>query len=335
MFDLLKTLCELDGVSGNESAVRDFIISQIKDYCEVKVDNIGNIIAFKKGKNVPEKKLMLDAHTDEVGLVITGITEDGFLKFTTVGGIETSAMLSRRVLINGKTEGVIGNKPIHLTHGDEAKALPEKEVLYIDIGAKDKAQAQAAVSLGDTAVIKGGYLECGEMIRSKALDDRVGCAVLIKMIKEYDDFDFYASFSTQEEIGLRGAGVSAYTINPDSAIIVEGTTAGDIADTPEDKSVCNVGKGAVVSFMDKTTLYDRDYFNAAVNSVLPVQVKRAATGGNNAGKVHTSRSGVKTLAISVPCRYIHSATSVASKSDINAVYDLVKYMADKILRESL
>lgn len=335
MFDILKSLCCIDGISGDEQNVREYIISQIKDCCEYKVDNIGNIIVFKKGKKRPFKKLMLDAHMDEVGFIITGIDDNGFLKFTNIGSIETAVMLSRHVLINGKINGVIGSKPIHLTHGEESKKLPKADTLYIDIGAKSKEDAEKYVRLGDSAVMVSDYTDNGEVIMSKALDDRIGCAVLIKMLKEYNEYDFYASFSVQEEIGLRGAKVSAYTIDPDSAIVIEGTTAGDIAGTPENKSVCNLNKGAVVSFMDRATLYDKEYYNLALNSKLKVQPKRAATGGNDAGSVHLSKKGVKTLSVSAPCRYIHSQSSVVSKSDIKAVYDLVLYMSDLILSKGV
>ena len=195
MFDILKNLCNLDATSGDEKSVRDFIIGEIKDYCEYRVDNLGNIIAFKKGKNESAKKLMLDAHMDEVGLMITSVTEDGFLKFKTVGGIDVSALMFRNVKINGSINGVISGKPIHLISGDERKKLPKPESLYIDIGALSKAEALEHIALGDRAVLCGDYEENEQNIISKALDDRVGCAVLIKLIKEFDEFDFYASFA--------------------------------------------------------------------------------------------------------------------------------------------
>ncbi len=333
MTDILKALCMIDGTSGDEKAVRDFIIEEIKDRCEYKVDNLGNIIAFKKGKKTPSKKVMIDAHLDEVGLIITSVTSDGFLRFTTVGGINTEVLLCRKVLINGSIPGVIGMRPVHLCQGDSGKKLPNKDNLYIDIGAKDKAEALNTVCLGDRAVIVGDYYQNGDFILSKALDDRVGCAVLCKLLKEDSEYDFYASFSTQEEVGLRGARVSAFSIEPDAAIVLEGTTAADISGVPNDKKVCVLGGGVAVSFMDGTTVYDREYYNLALNSGLNVQVKSAVAGGNDSGAIHLSKSGVRTVTLSVPCRYIHSNSSVCNINDIYAQKDLAKYMLKTVCEE--
>ncbi len=326
MLELLKELCTLSGPSGCEGSVREFIISKIEGFCEYHTDNLGNIIAFKKGKKTPAKKIMIDAHTDEVGLIITHITEDGFLKFSTLGGIDTAVMMFRRVLINGETVGVISGKPIHLIHGDAGKKLPKADSLYIDIGATSREEAEKTVSLGDTAVICGDFALCGNKVLSRALDDRIGCAALITLIREQSEFDFYATFSVQEELGLRGARVAAFGVAPDAAIVLEGTTAADIADVPPERTVCKLGDGAAVSFMDRSTVYDREYYNAALKSGIKAQPKAAATGGNNAGAVHLSGKGVRTVAISAPCRYIHSASSVADTEDITSVLELAKYM---------
>lgn len=333
MTDILKALCMIDGTSGDEKAVRDFIIEEIKDHCEYKVDNLGNIIAFKKGKKTPSKKVMIDAHLDEVGLIITSVTSDGFLRFTTVGGINTEVLLCRKVLINGSIPGVIGMRPVHLCKGESGKKLPNKDNLYIDIGAKDKAEALNTVCLGDRAVIVGDYYQNGDFILSKALDDRVGCAVLCELLKEDSEYDFYASFSTQEEVGLRGARVSAFSIEPDAAIVLEGTTAADISGVPNDKKVCVLGCGVAVSFMDGTTVYDREYYNLALNSGLNVQVKSAVAGGNDSGAIHLTKSGVRTVTLSVPCRYIHSNSSVCNINDIYAQKDLAKYMLKTVCEE--
>jgi len=330
MIKLLKSLCDLNAVSGDESEVREFIINEIKDFCEYKVDNLGNIIAFKKGKKAPEKKILVDAHTDEVGLIITNITSDGYLKFGVVGGIEVSALLQRRVLINGKINGVISGKPIHLMGEDERNKLPKAEALYIDIGAASLEEAEKYVALGDRAVITGDFYIQGENFVSKAIDDRAGCAVLIDLIKTYDEYDFYASFSVQEEVGLRGAKVSAFTVNPDCAIMLESTTAADIAGVEREKTVCVLGKGPAISFMDKATIYDRNFYNAAINSDICCQVKAAVTGGNNSGAVHLTREGVRSIAISLPSRYIHSSSTVANLSDFENMKKLAVYMLNGI-----
>ena len=330
MNEHLKSLCMVDGTSGDEDAVRQFVISQIKDCCEYSVDNLGNIIAFKKGKKIPVKKVLIDAHLDEVGLIITHVEKDGFLRFKTVGGIDTAALMMRRVMINGKTLGVIGGKPVHLCDGDERKKLPNADNLYIDIGVKTDEEAKKLVCVGDCAIMCSDFVVSGNKILTKALDDRVGCLVLIDLLKQDAEYDFYASFSVQEEVGLRGAGVAAYTVNPDAAVVIDGTTAADVAGVVAAKQVCRQGGGAVVSFMDGATSYDREYYNAALSSGIKAQSKCAVAGGNNAGTIHLSRGGVRTVALSVPCRYIHTANSVCDMLDVIAVRDLAKYMINKI-----
>lgn len=330
MLDLLKQLCLLGGISGDEYAVREFIINEIKDFCEYKVDNLGNIICFKKGENTPKRRIMLDAHLDEVGLIISSITESGYLKFQTVGGIDTAALMLRRVLINGKINGVIGGKPFHLLDADSRKKLPKTDDLYIDIGAKTKAEALEKVSLGDSAVIVSDFEILGECVKSKALDDRIGCLVLIKLLKEYEKYDFYATFTVQEEVGLRGAKTAAFSVKPDFAIALDSTTAADIVGTAEDSKVCIQGKGAAVSFMDKATIYDKSLYTAAINSGILCQPKAAVAGGNNAGSIRLSGNGVRTLALSAPCRYIHSANSIVNIKDIESMLSLTKYMLENI-----
>ncbi len=335
MIDLLKKLCLLDGTSGHEDAVREFIISEIDGFCDYKIDNLGNILCFKKGKNRPSKKVMLDAHMDEVGLIITAVTSDGFLKFKTVGGIDVSALMFRKVKINGKVNGVIGGKPIHLIKGDQRKKLPDENSLYIDIGVSSKAEALEIINIGDRAVMPSDFVISNKTVKAKAIDDRIGCAVLINLLKNDSDYDFYASFSVQEEIGTRGAKTATYAINPDSALVIEATTAADIADVPNDKSVCELGKGAAVSFMDRATVYDKDYYNAALQSNITCQPKRAVAGGNNSASVHLSREGVRTLAISLPCRYIHSSCCVANLDDLQSIFDLTGYMLNGICSGSI
>lgn len=335
MFNTLENLCRIYGTSGNEDFVREYILGEIKDFCEAYVDSLGNIIAFKKGKKTPNKKIMFDAHMDEVGIIVTAVTPDGFLKFATVGGIKESVLLCRKVVFENGISGVICLKPIHLISSEEGKKLPKEDTLYIDIGAADRAAAEEMLSIGSYGVLEGEFITSGNLIKSRALDDRIGCAVLIDLIKSDADYDFYATFTVQEEIGTRGARVAAYTVNPDFCIVLEGTTANDIADTSADKQVCVLGMGAAVSFMDKGTMYDREMFNAAVNSEIKCQIKRAVAGGNNAAGIHQTRSGVRTLAISVPCRYIHSPSSVAAISDIESARALAEFMLNKIGSDTL
>ncbi|MBQ1231046.1 MAG: M42 family peptidase, partial [Clostridia bacterium] len=305
MLELIKNLCSIDGVSGNEDAVREYIIKLIDGHCEYSVDNLGNIIAFKKGKKRPAKKIMLDAHMDEVGLIATYITDDGLIKFDTIGYIKSESLLSQRVRF-GNVLGVIGNKPIHLTSADERKKLPKATDLYIDIGCDKKEDTEKLLRVGDTAVFSTPFCEKDGRITARALDDRIGCAVLIKLILSEPLYDFYATFTVSEEIGTVGAMCATYTVEPDCAICLEATTASDILGVSGGERVSIVGEGPAVSFMDKGTLYDRELFDMAMDSKLKCQKKTAVAGGNNSRSIQRSRGGVKTMAISVPCRYIHS-----------------------------
>lgn len=337
MLDLLKTLCELDAPSGSENKVRDFILSQIKDYAECSVDSMGNIIAFKKGAKSPKRKIMIDAHMDEVGFIITSIDDNGFLRFTTLGGINPQVIAGRRVRFakNGVV-GVVGVKPVHLCTAEEkGKALKITD-LYIDIGAKDKEQAASVVELGDSATFEGGIESFGDgKLCGKAIDDRAGCAILIDMIKSDLPYDMYFTFTVQEELGLRGATTAAFSVAPDCAIVVEATTAADISGVAEGERVCVLHEGATVSFMDRSTVYNKELFDLCLKTGrekgIKTQVKAAVAGGNNSGAIHLSRGGVQTLSISVPCRYLHTASCVIAKEDLFSVSQLVRAMAERML----
>ena len=329
MLELIKNLCSIDGVSGNEDAVREYIIKLIDGHCEYSVDNLGNIIAFKKGKKRPAKKIMLDAHMDEVGLIATYITDDGLIKFDTIGYIKSESLLSQRVRF-GNVLGVIGNKPIHLTSADERKKLPKATDLYIDIGCDKKEDTEKLLRVGDTAVFSTPFCEKDGRITARALDDRIGCAILINLILSEPEYDFYATFTVSEEIGTVGAMCATYTVEPDCAICLETTTASDILGVSGGERVSIVGEGPAVSFMDKGTLYDRELFDMAMESGLKCQKKTAVAGGNNSRSIQRSRGGVKTMAISVPCRYIHSSSCHAALCDVEDTLKLCEYMICKL-----
>lgn len=336
---LLQELCNAYGISGDESEVRDIILSQISPFAtNIKIDNLGNIIAFKKGSKKQKKCLMISAHMDEVGFIVTYVTDDGLLKFNTVGGIDAKVICGKTVVIGSKhIPGVIGLKPIHLlTQEEKQKNVPIDE-LYIDIGATDKKEALNYVSPGDSICFSANYTFENNMVKSKAIDDRVGCFILINLIKQELPFDVYFAFVVQEEIGLRGAKAAAFNINPDSAIVVEATTAADIKDTPIEKQVCHLGNGATISFMDKSTVYDREYYNLALKIAkennIKVQIKSAVAGGNDAGAIHTTRSGIRTIAVSLPCRYLHTACGMICSDDIIDTQNLVQKLSETICAE--
>lgn len=317
---MLKDLCLLNGTSGREEAVRNYIIEKIKDKCEYSVDALGSVIAFKKGRKAPDKKVLLAAHTDEVGFIITDITDDGYLRFAPVGGIDAAVVLGRRVDING-IKGVVGAKAVHLLSDDEKKNEPAFDKLAIDIGAADKAEAENAVSLGDCAYFASDYCEFGDgFIKSKALDDRIGCMLMIELINSDLEYDTYFCFNVQEEVGLRGSGCSAYAVKPDVAVILESTTAADIDGVTGGDKCCVLGKGPVVSFMDGRTIYDKQIFDLAFEVAkennIKIQTKTKIAGGNDAGAIQKSGAGCRVAAVSLPCRYIHSGSSVVKIGDI-------------------
>ncbi len=324
-----------DGISGDEGCVREIIKEEIKDHAdEITTDAMGNLIVFKKGKNTPKRKVLLSAHMDEVGFIITYINDDGTLKVSEVGGIDRRCILGDAVKINGKINGVFGTKPIHLCNDDEKKQIPKLKDMYIDIGAKDKESAEKLVSPGDSVAFVSDFIINDDALITKAIDDRLGCAVMIDMIKGDLEYDMYFSFVVQEEVGLRGATGAAYSIAPDSAIVIESTTASDVPGIEESNVMCKVGEGAVISFMDRATVYDREYFKLALKTAeengIKAQIKEGVAGGNDSGAIHKSRGGVRTVAVSVPCRYLHSAYTVISLKDYEETEKLVKALSIKL-----
>lgn len=334
MLELIKELCLLPGISGRENAVRDYIIEQIKDYAEYSIDPLGNLLVFKKGKNPAKNKVMLDAHMDEVGLIVTAITSEGYLRFTKVGGVDSRVILGRTVKVGKKAaNGVIGIKPVHLVDKKEEDSIPKADDLYIDIGAKSREEAMEYVHLGDSVWFESDFVEFGEgFVKAKALDDRAGCAILVEMIKSELEYDMWFSFSVQEEIGTRGAQTAAFTIAPDYAIAVETTTAADISGVKDEKRVCICGKGGTVSFMDRSTLYSKELFDKAFEiaekNSIPCQPKTMVAGGNDSGAIHKSRGGVRVLTVSIPCRYLHSPSCVIKLDDAKESLRLVKALAE-------
>lgn len=331
MVNLVKELCSLNGTSGREEEVRNYIISKIEGKCEYKVDPMGNVLCFKKGKNTPKNKVMLSAHMDEVGFIVTYITDDGYIKFSNVGGVNNKVIVGRTVCFSQSkrfVKGVIGLKAVHLA-GSEKGKVPDVSDMYIDIGATSKEEAESFVSIGDSAYfVSTPELFGDNKIKAKAIDDRFGCAVMLKMIEKDLPFDTHFSFLVQEEVGLRGAGAAAYTVAPDYAIVLEATTASDVAGVGDSDSVCKLGQGAVVSFMDRSTVYNLDMFKRAFEIAneksIMCQPKTTVAGGNDAGAIHKSNGGIKTLTISLPCRYIHSASSVADIRDMKCCAELAE-----------
>lgn len=325
---MLKELCLLNGTSGDERAVREYIIEKIRGKCDYKVDALGSVVAFKKGKKTPDKKVMLCTHMDEVGFIITHITDEGYLKFSPVGGIDAEAVLTRRLSINGKT-GVVGAKAVHLMSSDEKESVPKFSDFLLDIGAENKAEAEKYVQPGDYAYFVSDYCEFGDgFVKAKALDDRIGCMLLIELIHSDLEYDTYFCFNVQEEVGLRGAACTSYSVKPDIAVVLESTTAADIEGVSGAERCCVLGNGPVISYMDGRTVYDRELYQKAVhlaeNNGIKAQTKTKIAGGNDAGAVQTSAGGCRVAAVSLPCRYIHTGASVVKKSDIEETRRFLK-----------
>ncbi|QEK13180.1 M42 family metallopeptidase [Crassaminicella thermophila] len=336
---LLKKLTELPGVSGNEKEVRDFILSEIKPYVdEIKIDRLGNLIAVKKGKE-GFPRIMLSAHMDEVGMMVKSIDDNGFIKFLPVGGMDDRIFVSKVVEIGkNRVKGVIGAKAIHLQEPDERnKALKHKQ-LYIDIGASSKAEAEKLVSKGDYITFASKYVEFGNnLVKAKALDDRAGCAIIMETLKKEYNSTIYAVFSVQEEVGLRGAGVAAYALNPDIAIVLEGTTCYDITDIKEPDYATRLGNGPALSIVDMVSYFDKNlvkkFVEIAKQHNIKIQFKQTIKGGNDAGKIHLTRDGIPTAAISIPCRYIHAPNSVMHKDDFENAIKLITLFLENVKKE--
>jgi len=337
MFDLklLEKLCKANGISGDEHQVRDIIFENITNTdVSITTDALGNLIVFKKGKERPKNKLMISAHMDEIGLIATNITKDGYVKFETVGGIDSKVLPGKRVVSGNNVKGVINSKPPHLLSEEEIKSVFKASQLYIDIGCTRKDEAEKLIGPGDGIYFNSIFESSNGRILSKALDNRAGCFILLSMINEPLPYDMYFAFVVQEEVGLRGAKTAAYAINPDYALVVEATTASDLPSVSKENHVCKLGGGAVVSIMDKKTIYPKELyqlaFSCAEHTQSKIQVKTSVTGGNDAGSIHISRAGVKTLSLSVPCRYIHAPVSMVLEEDICSTLTILKEISKRI-----
>ena len=338
MLELIKTLCALPGPSGCEDAVRDFIRAQAESYADnIETDPMGNLFVYRAGKKHLPKPVMLCAHMDEVGLIVKKITEDGMLKFGFVGGVDPRVVIGRTVRF-GETRGVVGIKAVHLSTAAERKTAPKTKDLYIDIGATSRKAAEALVSLGDYGVFDSEIVAFGDgLIKAKALDDRLGCAVLLTLLRDEPPVDTWFVFTAQEEVGTRGAATAAFRLAPDFCLVVEGTTAADLAEVPEARQVCALRRGAVIPFMDRGTIYDRELFellrDAAEARGIPWQTKQMVAGGTDAGRIHKSGAGVRTAGLAAPLRYIHSPSSVAAISDLTCVLELARAFLELIGKE--
>ncbi len=340
MIETVKTLCALSGVASFEDPVREYLMEQAKPFAdEMRVDALGNLIVFKKGAKSTGNKLMLCAHMDEVGLIIKRITDDGYLKFASIGGIDRRVLIGKRVFVGwNRVPGIIGLKAVHLTTPEERGKVPRMEEYYLDIGAKDKEEAESLVELGDFAVFDNECLEYGNgMLKAKAIDDRVGCAVMLKMLQRDLPMDCVFAFTVQEEVGTRGAFGAAFSVTPEIALVLETTTAADLPGIKGQKRVCAPGQGPVISLMDGGTIYDKELFQLMCDTAdsigIPWQVKHYIAGGNDSRAVQRSKGGVRVAGLSAAVRYLHAPTSVGAIKDFEQMLTLTEAFVDALAQK--
>jgi len=338
----LKSLCELPGVSGREEPVRIAVFEECAKILgkeNVKIDKMGNVIVQKKGQKKDKPHVMLSAHMDEVGLMVVSASDDGLLRVRSLGGIDSRVLVSKRVTVgykgNGKGDeqralpGVIGAMAIHLQTADDRNAVLPIDQLYVDIGAKDKDEALRFCPPGTPITFDTPFSEFGEgLYMARALDDRVGVYNMLRLLTVDCAGDTSFVFTCQEEVGCRGVKGAAFQRMPDIALALEGTTANDTGDVPACERVCVVGGGVAISFMDRSSIANMDLFRSILSLAnkreIPHQIKGSVSGGNESGVMQLSGTGAKTCVLSVPCRYIHSPSTVCSAADVDAQYELVK-----------
>ncbi|MEJ2734723.1 MAG: M42 family metallopeptidase [Anaerolineae bacterium] len=332
---MLEELSNAFGPSGCEHEVRHILARALRDTVDdLQTDALGNLIAYKRGTGPePRLRVMVDAHTDEVGMMITRIEKNGLLGFRAVGGIDDRLLMAKGIVVGDKRlPGIITAPPIHLTKPDQRKKVIKIDQLVIDIGASSDDEARRLVKIGDYATFDTRFqvLDQGGLrtVKGKAFDDRIGCAVAVALAEADYAIDLYLSFSTQEEVGLRGARVAAFRIEPDVAFALEGTICDDTPKEADVSPTTEMGKGPAISVMDRSFIADRRLVRLLVDTAqandIPYQFKQPGMGSTDAGVIHLSKTGVPSVALSVPSRYIHGPVSMASLNDFDHAVALMK-----------
>lgn len=337
---LLERLSNASAVSGDENEVRKIVLEELGPHAdEVKVDALGNVLVTRRSKNENALRVMLAAHMDEVGLMLTSEDGEGLYRFETVGGVEAWKLSGKSVWVGREHQpGVIGLKPIHLAERDELGRPVTLDGLRIDLGPGGTAK------VGDRAVFSTSFVQLGPSLRGKALDDRIGVATLIELVKQApEDIHLLAAFTVQEENGLRGAKVAAYAFDPDLAIILDCTPAYDLPmwDGSENTRYnTRLGAGPAIYVADAATLSHpglvRHFIETAEKHDIPYQIRQPGGGGTDAGAIHNQRAGIPSVSISVPGRYLHSPASLVRLSDwentVNLVHTALTHLSPEILK---
>ncbi len=330
---LLSKICKVPGAPGYEQRVRELIIKELDGYVdEIELDPMGNVIAIKRGED--DTRVMLASHMDEISFIVSHIDDDGFLRIHPLGGFDPKTLTAQRVIVHGKKDviGVMGSKPIHIMKPEERKKMPAVTDFFIDTGLSKK-EVDKLISPGDVVTRERELIEMGNCVNSKSLDNRVSVYIQIEVMKLLSDkkvpYDIYATFTVQEEIGLRGAIASASGINPDFAIAMDVTLACDVPDTLPQNYITRLGKGTAIKILDGMTVCDYRMINfmkeQANKKKIPYQMEILPAGGTDtAGLQRHSNGGSIAGALSIPLRYMHSHIEMVNKSDIQATIDLLK-----------
>lgn len=330
--ELLKKLCEAHGVPGREEAVRELVVRELEKVTdEIRTDTLGNVIALKKGSG-RGPKVMIAAHMDEIGFLVSHIDEkNGFLRIDPVGGFDPRVLMAQRVLVhtdNGDLLGIIGSKPPHILSEEERKKPLELKDLFIDLGLPAE-EVKKRVSIGDFVTLQQDFTEVGHLVSCKALDDRVGVYVMIEAVKRAKKHvgDIYAVATTQEEVGVRGARVSSFNVAPDMGIALDVTVASDVPGAGEHEHVTKLGAGAAIKIKDSLSISNpklvRKMREIAEKKKIKYQMEILPRGGTDAGAIQMTREGVAAITLSIPTRYLHSVVEAAHKDDIQASIELL------------
>jgi len=339
---MLKELAEAFGPSGNEKEVRAALRGAVEGHVEqMWVDSLGNLHAVKKGASSSGMRVMLTAHMDEVGLMVIGHDDKGGLRVRAIGGIDERVLAGKAVWVGSeRIPGVIGLKPIHLLEKNERSEVTPLRQLVIDIGAEGKEEARRLAPVGTTAVFATPFRDLGPVALGKAFDDRAGCAVLAELLRgEPLRHTLHAVFTVQEEVGMRGARVAAYAAEPECAFALEGTIADDLPREKEGSPTSELGKGPVITVMDRSFIAHRGLLRlmveAAEEAGIPYQFKQPGVGGTDAGAIHKARGGVPSAAVAVPCRYIHGPVCMLQWSDLENTVQLMRETLTRLTRRAL
>ena len=337
---LLERLSCAHGISGREKDVRAILLEEIRGRVdECRIDSMGNLIARKKGTGGSRLRVLVAAHMDEVGFMVTHVEDNGLLRFDKVGGIDDRVLPARAVLVgDARVPGVIAAKPVHLLEKGERDKVVEAKALAIDIGASTKAEAERLVQRGDPAVFAADFRTlAGEgsawrTVQGKAFDDRAGCAIVAELLDERYPFDLSAAFTVQEEVGLRGARVAAFAENPQVAIVLECTGANEVPTTRDVSPNTRIGQGPAISMRDGSSIADPrlvEHVGATARALgIRHQYRQPMNGGTDAASIQRTRAGVAAITISVPARYIHTAAAIMDLND----FDLAIQLAREALR---